>query len=69
MKTMNAEHGRTHPGPMRKPTCLCGCVGIRDEKFDAYYCPDSGTWLESKYDDPKCINYVNRPTIHTGSGG
>lgn len=62
----NKEHGRAHPGPMRKPKCLCGAIGIRDEKFDAYYCPTSGVWLEDKCDEPGCIfKCKDRPEIHT----
>lgn len=56
-------HGRARPGPMRHPECLCGARGLRDEKHDAYYCPESGTWLEEACDDPKCAFCLQRPEI------
>lgn len=60
------QHGRTHLGPNRKPMCSCGAEGIRDEKFDAYYCPNSGTWLESKCSDPKCpFHCSERPEVRS----
>jgi hypothetical protein len=62
---MKQDHGRAHPGPMRKPICICGMIGIRDKKFDTYYCPTSGVWLESKCEDPNCEHCANRPKIHT----
>ena len=60
----SVDHGRAHSGPMRRPMCLCGAEGLRDEKFDAYYCPNSRVWLEDKCNEPECENCVNRPEIH-----
>lgn len=49
--TEEVKHGRSSPKPMRRPTCLCGAVGIRNDKYDSYYCPESGEWLESRCPD------------------
>jgi hypothetical protein len=54
-------HGRAEPEPARRPTCLCGKQGVRDDKHDAYYCPESGTWLEDGCDDPTCFMCKGRP--------
>src|ERR1017187_9335959 len=43
-KIKMTKHGRATGG--RHPTCHCGSAGIRDDKFDSYYCPVSGVWLE-----------------------
>jgi len=59
--SMEQEHGRSNPGPTRHPYCLCGVEGIRSEKWEAYYCPTSGVWLESKCQDPKCQWCPHRP--------
>ena len=62
----NQEHGRTHPRPMRKPKCLCGAIGIHDETFDAYYCPNSGIWLEDKCNESNCtFHCADRPEKHS----
>lgn len=62
------EHGRATPitkHDKRHPKCLCGAIGIRDEKFDAYYCPLASVWLEDKCDEPGCIfKCKDRPEIH-----
>lgn len=46
-----SEHGRAVPGPMRHPACLCGARGVRSDRWDAYYCPTSGAWLEPRCSD------------------
>lgn len=33
-------------GNARHPKCLCGERGIRDPKYDAYFCPVSAVWIE-----------------------
>lgn len=55
------KHGRASWGAMRRPACLCGQFGVRDEEFEAYYCPTTGTWLESKCSDPNCRWCTVRP--------
>jgi hypothetical protein len=43
--------------------CLeCGTKLIRNEKHDAYYCPECDAWRESAAcDDPGCAFCVGRP--------
>lgn len=33
-------------GNARHPKCICGERGIRDPKYDACFCPQSGAWIE-----------------------
>lgn len=54
------KHGRSQPGLMRYPTCLCGAVGLRDDHHDAYYCPIGGAWLEVPCSDKEC-KFCQRP--------
>jgi hypothetical protein len=56
-------HGRAHPGPMRVPVCLCGKEGVRDDKADSYYCPETGVWLEQPCHDLKCHYCLQRPPL------
>lgn len=56
------NHGRSDEmASKRIPRCHCGAVGIRDERYDAYYCPESGEWLESACKDPECPLCSGRP--------
>lgn len=48
------RHERAEPGPARYPSCSCGAQGILDARYDAYYCPVSGIWLETQCKTPNC---------------
>ena len=45
----------------RHPSCSCGWVAERNKGYDAYYCPNSGVWLEPKCADPDCDCCQDRP--------
>jgi hypothetical protein len=62
--TRKSEHGRAEVSPAWRPWCMCGAYGVRDEKFDAYYCPINGTWLEQVCKEPKCQYCSARPAKH-----
>lgn len=58
------EHGKSkRVGPHREVTCLCGETGKRDDRFDAYYCPVSGVWLEKKCQGEYCEFCEHRPDV------
>ena len=50
------------------PNCkLCSKPGIRNDKYDAYYCTNCVVWIEKQCDDVECIYCPNRPeTPHIG---
>lgn len=49
-------HGRSPVmASKHTPGCLCGAKGVRSDRFDAYFCPSSGNWLEGECKDPHCI--------------
>jgi hypothetical protein len=54
------KHGRSQE-PARHPTCCCGVQAVLSEKWDAYYCPASGYWLEPNCNDQHCYICPNRP--------
>lgn len=58
-------HGRSGPEPARRPRCLCGQIGIRDDRSDAYCCPASGHWLESACGGAACTFCAGRPPLHS----
>lgn len=41
--------------------CICGATGVRSERYDAYYCPDSRVWLERACSDTSCGFCADRP--------
>lgn len=42
---------------------LCECLNavVLCEKYDAFYCPDCGKWVEAKCNDLKCRICRTRP--------
>ena len=58
----NTQHGRLEQGPARAPHCLCGATGVRNDRWDAYYCPAGGAWLEERCSDPEC-DCQRRPEV------
>lgn len=46
----------------RVPTCVsCGKAGVRNDRYDAYYCEDCNAWIEPACSDPTCQYCNNRP--------
>lgn len=62
-------HGRDGSIKRRVPICLCGMQGQRDETHDAYYCPESGVWLEDKCGDIDCRQCMTRSFIKELNNG
>jgi len=59
------KHGRAYYDKKKLAAmCLCGKAGIRDDKYDAYFCPDSGVWVEEACDNANCCYCPSRPSIH-----
>lgn len=58
------EHGRSGTIVKHRPLCVCGETGVRDDKFDAYYCPVSNVWLEDGCKDGDCDFCPVRPEKH-----
>lgn len=46
-KSLARLHGRRFDETSRVPMCRCGQLGVRSERWDAYYCPTSRVWLEA----------------------
>jgi hypothetical protein len=52
-----------------RPPLKCGICGqglVRDERHDAYYCPDHG-WTEPVCSDPECEFCQGRPPTPLGN--
>jgi hypothetical protein len=44
------------------PQCKkCGTYGLRNSKYDAYYCPVCVQWIEKKCGDENCEYCKDRP--------
>ncbi|WP_042473598.1 hypothetical protein [Bacillus ndiopicus] len=39
----------------------CNSQKIRNDQYDAYFCPSCNTWLEEKCSDPYCHYCPQRP--------
>ena len=39
----------------------CGTAGVRNDKYDAYYCPNCMVWIEKKCTDKSCCYCKDRP--------
>lgn len=48
--------------------CLCGARGEMDRAWDTYFCPASGTWLESMCVDVGCTYCAERPPVRGTEG-
>jgi len=62
---MPKPHGRddVQSQGKRTPLCLCGAKGVRNEEFDAYFCPTSRVWLEDDCGNPACVFCFRRPAF------
>lgn len=47
---------------MIRPRCdNCGVVGMHNEQYDSYYCPECKEWLESRCSDEDCEICAGKP--------
>lgn len=65
---MNESPQHGPGGNARHPRCICGTRGMRDEKHDAYFCPDSGAWIE-RVCEQACTFCASRPPTAHYEGG